>query len=254
MKGFQYLLPIAVARGGARRARLVARVPLPARGVAPTSTAAAACGRGGALRGEPGGHARRSRVQVASGRLDASSPAPAGCRAAARPGRWIQREHARRRRAAHHRPLDGATSCSSTGVARPTGCRSAPTRCTATPPTSRSTTPISGSAQGEVQYLVWDSFSAARSPFFSDGCSAYVERYNGRVVHTESVTVRPRTRGPSREPMIVDLPGAAMKAGALRARPGLASAALRSRPGPAAQAAPPTAPAPTHPDPALHRA
>lgn len=41
----------------------------------------------------------------------------------------------------------------------------------------------------EVQYLVWDSFSAARSSFFSDRLLRYADRYNGRAVHTETVGV-----------------------------------------------------------------
>ena len=41
----------------------------------------------------------------------------------------------------------------------------------------------------EFQYLVWDSFSADRSPFFSDKLRQLAERYNGRIVHTESVEV-----------------------------------------------------------------
>jgi 4-amino-4-deoxy-L-arabinose transferase-like glycosyltransferase len=40
----------------------------------------------------------------------------------------------------------------------------------------------------EIQYLVWDSFSAARTPFFSNGVLRYVNKYHGRVVHTEFVT------------------------------------------------------------------
>jgi hypothetical protein len=40
-----------------------------------------------------------------------------------------------------------------------------------------------------LQYLVWDSFSAERSPFFSARLRRYVERYNGRAIHTESVQV-----------------------------------------------------------------
>jgi hypothetical protein len=41
-----------------------------------------------------------------------------------------------------------------------------------------------------LQYLVWDSFSASRSPYFSTGLQRYVDRYHGRVVHVESVQVR----------------------------------------------------------------
>ncbi|HEX6678379.1 MAG TPA: glycosyltransferase family 39 protein [Actinomycetes bacterium] len=43
---------------------------------------------------------------------------------------------------------------------------------------------------GEVQYLVWDSFTAARTPFFTDHLLRYVRRYHGRAVHTETVAVR----------------------------------------------------------------
>ncbi len=42
---------------------------------------------------------------------------------------------------------------------------------------------------GELQYLVWDSFSAERSNFFSEKLLWYVGRYNGRVVHSETVKV-----------------------------------------------------------------
>jgi 4-amino-4-deoxy-L-arabinose transferase-like glycosyltransferase len=42
---------------------------------------------------------------------------------------------------------------------------------------------------GDLQYIVWDSFSAARTPFFSQKLLSYAERYHGRVVHTISITV-----------------------------------------------------------------
>ncbi len=38
-----------------------------------------------------------------------------------------------------------------------------------------------------VQYVVWDSYSAGRSPYFSTQLMRYVERYHGRAVHTQSV-------------------------------------------------------------------
>ncbi len=40
---------------------------------------------------------------------------------------------------------------------------------------------------GDLQYIVWDSYSAGRSSFFSDKVINYARRYNGRVVHTVSV-------------------------------------------------------------------
>ncbi len=41
---------------------------------------------------------------------------------------------------------------------------------------------------GEIQYVVWDSFSASRSTFFSDALLRYADRYHGRIVHTEPAT------------------------------------------------------------------
>src|SRR4029078_10330919 len=35
----------------------------------------------------------------------------------------------------------------------------------------------------EIQYLVWDSFSAARTQFFSERLLRYVSKYHGHVVH-----------------------------------------------------------------------
>ncbi len=40
---------------------------------------------------------------------------------------------------------------------------------------------------GEFQYLIWDTYSASRSSFFSEKLLTYSRRYNGRVVHTETV-------------------------------------------------------------------
>jgi Dolichyl-phosphate-mannose-protein mannosyltransferase len=42
---------------------------------------------------------------------------------------------------------------------------------------------------GELQYLVFDTFSAARSPFFGEKLKTYVDKYHGHEVHSESVTV-----------------------------------------------------------------
>lgn len=55
----------------------------------------------------------------------------------------------------------------------------------------------------EIQYLVWDSFSASRSPFFARKLRRFAERYNGRVVHTESVVVTTRAGRRTRVPMII---------------------------------------------------
>jgi hypothetical protein len=54
----------------------------------------------------------------------------------------------------------------------------------------------------DLQFLVWDSFSASRSPFFSRNLMTYAERYHGRIVHQESITVE-TAGGPVRKPVII---------------------------------------------------
>ena len=55
----------------------------------------------------------------------------------------------------------------------------------------------------ELQYVVWDAFSANRSPFFSKSLLRYADRYNGRAVHTESVTVTTPDGQKAEEPVII---------------------------------------------------
>jgi hypothetical protein len=55
----------------------------------------------------------------------------------------------------------------------------------------------------EIQYLVWDSYSAARSQFFATHLLRYVDRYNGRPIHTELVRVRSKDGEMSAVPVIV---------------------------------------------------
>lgn len=42
----------------------------------------------------------------------------------------------------------------------------------------------------DFQYLVWDSYSAGRSDFFASRLLRYAERYHGRIIHTESIAVQ----------------------------------------------------------------
>jgi 4-amino-4-deoxy-L-arabinose transferase-like glycosyltransferase len=51
--------------------------------------------------------------------------------------------------------------------------------------------------RGEIQYLVWDSYSARRSPTFAAQLLRYVARFHGEPVHTEFVT-----RGTNKQPVI----------------------------------------------------
>jgi hypothetical protein len=55
----------------------------------------------------------------------------------------------------------------------------------------------------DIQYVVWDSFSASRSRFFSDKILAYARRYNGRAVHTETLLVQSGAGEQVRKPVIV---------------------------------------------------
>ncbi|HUF38712.1 MAG TPA: glycosyltransferase family 39 protein [Anaerolineales bacterium] len=56
---------------------------------------------------------------------------------------------------------------------------------------------------GEIQYLVWDAFSANRSEFFSTRLLAYVQKYNGRVAYTETIPVRTAAGAVIEEPVII---------------------------------------------------
>jgi hypothetical protein len=40
---------------------------------------------------------------------------------------------------------------------------------------------------GEVQYLVWDSFTASRSPFFTNSLMKYIDRYDAQVAFVYSI-------------------------------------------------------------------
>jgi 4-amino-4-deoxy-L-arabinose transferase-like glycosyltransferase len=55
----------------------------------------------------------------------------------------------------------------------------------------------------ELQYIVWDSFSAARSPFFSKKLLRYADRYNGRAIHTQLTTARTASGRQARVPLII---------------------------------------------------
>ena len=57
--------------------------------------------------------------------------------------------------------------------------------------------------QNKLQYIVWDSFSAGRSPYFAGQLMRYVERYHGRAVHTESGQEESASRGTVAKPVIV---------------------------------------------------
>jgi hypothetical protein len=63
--------------------------------------------------------------------------------------------------------------------------------------------PDAGIRSTSIQYLVWDSFSAARSPYFSDKLLGYVQKYNGRAIHTENILVNDPQGNPVLKPVII---------------------------------------------------
>jgi 4-amino-4-deoxy-L-arabinose transferase-like glycosyltransferase len=56
---------------------------------------------------------------------------------------------------------------------------------------------------GAIQYIVWDTFSAARSPNFSDRLLGYVKKYHGFVIHSETVQLDNESGLPTTEPLII---------------------------------------------------
>jgi 4-amino-4-deoxy-L-arabinose transferase-like glycosyltransferase len=55
---------------------------------------------------------------------------------------------------------------------------------------------------GSIQYAVWDSFSAGRSPSFSRRLLAYVAKYHGVVIHTQTVAADGPDGRPTAQPVI----------------------------------------------------
>ncbi|MGW5670166.1 glycosyltransferase family 39 protein, partial [Micromonospora sp. NPDC003776] len=55
----------------------------------------------------------------------------------------------------------------------------------------------------DLQYVVWDSFSAGRSAFFAERLMVLIRRYHGRVVHTEYVDGTDRTGARVPVPVII---------------------------------------------------
>jgi len=56
---------------------------------------------------------------------------------------------------------------------------------------------------GDIQYVVWDTFSASRAPRFSDRLLGYAERYDARAVHVETLPMATADGRTARKPAIV---------------------------------------------------
>ncbi|HEU0128520.1 MAG TPA: hypothetical protein VFQ48_07945, partial [Pseudonocardiaceae bacterium] len=57
--------------------------------------------------------------------------------------------------------------------------------------------------QARFQYLVWDSYTAARSPSFGAKLTALVSKYHGVAVYTSTVTVRSKSGQSVEAPVVV---------------------------------------------------
>ena len=57
--------------------------------------------------------------------------------------------------------------------------------------------------RNQVQYVVWDSFSAKRSTFFSESLQRYADRYSGHEVYRQEVQVTDRNGRPTKVPIII---------------------------------------------------
>lgn len=55
----------------------------------------------------------------------------------------------------------------------------------------------------EIQYVVWDAYSASRSVFFANKVLRYADRYNGRAVYTYSITVTTSEGEKVEKPLII---------------------------------------------------
>jgi hypothetical protein len=56
---------------------------------------------------------------------------------------------------------------------------------------------------GEIQYIVYDTFTAARSPYYATTLLKLVKRFNGRAIHSESILAATDDGGEVLKPVIV---------------------------------------------------
>ncbi|MBO3746597.1 glycosyltransferase family 39 protein [Streptosporangiaceae bacterium NEAU-GS5] len=56
---------------------------------------------------------------------------------------------------------------------------------------------------GQFQYVVWDSYTASRAPFFAQKARALIDKYHGVAVYTGTVAVRTPSGATTEEPVII---------------------------------------------------
>jgi hypothetical protein len=57
--------------------------------------------------------------------------------------------------------------------------------------------------RGDIQYIVWDAYSAGRSPYFARRLLSYESRYHGRALYTFATVVRGEGGSRVRVPLII---------------------------------------------------
>ena len=88
-------------------------------------------------------------------------------------------------------------------IAGPTDFRSAPTACNRNPIYQAVGNPDRSLRRGDIQYIVWDAFSARRSAHFERRLLSYVARYRGRAVYTFSTLAHAKDGSSVRVPLII---------------------------------------------------
>ena len=194
VKGFQYLLPVAPRARGARRPRdsrgCLSPRARPCRPLA-AIVAASACS---SPRGS-GSEVRRPRDLP---------------RRVRRASRWARGGRVDRRRTSRTGATLMTIGPSMANLVQYYGHRKAYGLSVSPNPLNRNPSyeplvnPDRAMRDSELQYIVWDTFSAARSPSFADKLLGYADRYNGRVVHAELLPARTaRASGRGRPAIVV---------------------------------------------------
>jgi hypothetical protein len=56
---------------------------------------------------------------------------------------------------------------------------------------------------GEFQYVVWDSYTAQRAPFFAEKARTLIDKFHGIAVFTATVPVRAASQASIVEPVVI---------------------------------------------------
>jgi Dolichyl-phosphate-mannose-protein mannosyltransferase len=200
VKGYQYLLPAApavaalagrglgslpelVSRGLGRLPSRRMRIEIPRHGRAARLTVAAGVAAVAATLLVP----TLGKVAVGSSAGASSLAGTGGVPRGREAGQWIER-HVPRGATLMTIGPSMANILQFYGRRRAYGLSVSPNPLSRNPSYKPVPNPDRSIRNGDIQYLVWDTYSESRSQFFAQGIVRYADRYNGHVVHTEYVT------------------------------------------------------------------